>query len=143
VPLVGAEATLQHYFRRDWLWGLDVAMGSAQARLSLPTLAGYEYRYSVLSLGTSLVTEWPLGKVAPFAGARLGYLLLSRDFVDGSLPDQRYAVLSPGLIAGVRYRVLERLDLGLRGRLHYLHYDVDAPRSLGYWESALLVTYAL
>ena len=69
--------------------------------------------------------------------------MLSRDFADAALPDQNYSVLSPGLVGGVRYRLLERLDLTARGRLHYLHYDVDAPRSLGYWEAAALVTYAL
>ncbi|WP_370458928.1 caspase domain-containing protein [Aggregicoccus sp. 17bor-14] len=143
VPLVGAEATLQNYFRRDWLWSLDVAVGGTRAQLALPTLEGAEYRYSVLSLGTSLVAEWPLGRWAPFAGARLSYLMLARDFTDGSLPDQHYAVVSPGVVAGLRYRLLERLDLTLRGRVHYLRYDVDAQRSLGYGEGALLITYAL
>lgn len=143
VPLLGAEATLHHYFRRDWLWSFDAAMGGRGSTLQLPTLAGAGYNYSVLSLGTSLVAEWPLGRVAPFAGARLTYLVLSRDFQDGALPDQRYAVFSPGLVAGVRYRLSQRFDVVGRGRVHYLLYNVDEQRSLAYWELGALITYEL
>jgi hypothetical protein len=99
------------------------------------------YRYSALSLGTSLVAEWPLGDVAPFAGARLAYLVLGRKFDEPGLPDQGYAMLSPGLVAGLRYRLPGRFHLVGRGRVHYLLYNVDEQRSLGYWELGALVTY--
>ena len=35
-------------------------------------MKGLQYRYSVLSLGSSLVSEWPVGRLVPFAGVRLG-----------------------------------------------------------------------
>ncbi|XXF80441.1 caspase family protein [Myxococcaceae bacterium GXIMD 01537] len=143
VPLLGAEATLHHYFRRDWTWSFDAALGGRSATIQLPTFTGAGYRYSVLSLGTSLSAEWPLGRVAPFAGARLAYLVMGRDFAEAGLPQQRFAMLSPGLVAGMRVHLLRRLDLVGRGRLHYLLYNVDEQRSLGYWELGALITYEL
>lgn len=142
VPLLGVEAELHDYFRRDWVWGFDVALGGRQAVLALPTLSGPPYRYSVVNLGTSLTTQWPLGRVAPFVGARVAYLIMRRDFTDGALPDQRFAMLSPGLVAGARWQLTRRLELTGRGRAHYLQYNVDEQRALGYWELAALITYA-
>lgn len=142
-PLLGLEVGLHHYFRENWRWDFDLSLGARQATLELPTLSGPRYRYSLLSVGTSLVAEWPLGPVSPFVGARLAYLLTGRDFEDASLPDQFYAVLTPGLVGGVRWRMSERFELTGRGRVHYLLYNVDAQRSLGYWELGALVTYRL
>jgi hypothetical protein len=144
-PLLGAEVGLHHYFRENWRWDFDLSLGGRRATLALPTLSGPRYRYSVLGLGTSLVAEWPSasGGVAPFVGARLAYLVMGRDFEDPSLPDQLYAVLTPGLVAGVRLRLPGRFELTGRGRVHYLVYNVDAQRSLGYWELGALVTWRL
>ncbi|RKH69187.1 caspase family protein [Corallococcus llansteffanensis] len=142
VPLFGAEAELHDYFRRDWVWGFDAAVGGTRSVLALPTLAGPTYRYSVVNLGTSLTTEWPLGRVAPFVGARLAYLILGRQFEDAAFPDQRFAMVSPGLVAGARLQLTRSVHLTTRGRLQYLQYNVDAQRSLGYWELAALLTYA-
>ncbi|WP_407667486.1 caspase family protein [Myxococcus dinghuensis] len=141
VGMVGAEAQLHDYFRRDWVWGVDVAVGGKQALLALPTLSGPAYRYSVTSLGTTLFSEWPHGRVAPFVGARMAYLVMRRDFEDASLPDQKYAMFSPGLVAGLRWQPLRHLHLTGRARLHYLLYTVDEQRSLGFWELGALVTY--
>jgi hypothetical protein len=142
-PLLGLEVGLHHYFREDWRWDFDLSLGARRATLELPTLSGPRYRYSLLTVGTSLVAEWPLGRVSPFAGARLAYLVMGRDFEDASLPDQFYAVLTPGLVGGVRWRMSERFELTGRARVHYLLYNVDARRSLGYWELGALVTYRL
>ncbi|MBJ6762106.1 caspase family protein [Myxococcaceae bacterium JPH2] len=141
VPLVGFEAELHDYFRRDWVWGVDVALGGKQAVLTLPTLSGPPYRYSMINLGTSLVTEWPWERVVPFVGGRLAYLMMRRDFSDAAMPDQHFNMLSPGLVAGVRWQLTPRLNITTRGRAHYLQYNVDAQRALGYWEMAALVTY--
>ncbi|MDY7229795.1 caspase family protein [Hyalangium rubrum] len=143
VPLVGAEANLHDYFREDWVWSFDVTLGGRAARLDLDTVEGAGYRYSVLNLGTTLATEWRLGELRPFAGARLTYLYMGRKFDGGTFPDQYYASFSPGLVAGLRYRLLRSLHLTGRGRVHYLIYNVDAQSSLGYWELAALVTYEL
>jgi Caspase domain len=158
VPLVGAEANLHDYFREDWVWSFDVALGGRQSQLNLDNLAGATYRYSVLNLGTSLTTEWHVGGLSPFVGARLTYLYTGRKFDGDVFPAQYYATFSPGLVAGLRYRLLRSLQLTARGRLHYLTYNIhekgleptdsqrpiqDPPSSLGYWELSALVTYEL
>jgi hypothetical protein len=149
VGLLGAEANLHNYFREDWVWSFDVAVGGRASQLSLETLSGVGYRYSVLNLGTSITTEWHLGDLSPFAGARLTYLYLGRKFDGAVFPDQYYATFSPGLVGGLRYRLLRSLHLTGRGRIHYVTYNVheqsnpNASNSLGYWELAALVTYEL
>ncbi|ATB32408.1 caspase family protein [Melittangium boletus] len=142
-PLVGLEGGLFHYFREDWRWDVDVSLGTRQATLELPTLSGPRYRYTLLTVGTSLVAEWPQGRWSPFLGARLAYLVARRNFEDTSLPDQFYAVFTPGLVAGLRVRLADRVELTGRARVHYLLYNVDERRSLGYWELGALVTYRL
>ncbi|WP_164020423.1 caspase family protein [Pyxidicoccus trucidator] len=141
VGLLGAEAQLHDYFRRDWVWGVDVAVGGKQAVLALPTLAGPAYRYSVTSLGTTLTAEWPKGRITPFVGGRMAYLILRRDFDDDAFPDQKFSMFSPGLVTGLRWKPLSRVHLTGQARLHYLQYTVDEQRSLGYWELGALLTY--
>ncbi|MBM7117690.1 caspase family protein [Archangium primigenium] len=142
-PLVGLEGGLFHYFREDWRWDLDVSMGTRRATLNLPTLSGPAYRYTLLTAGTSLVAEWPRGRWSPFLGARLAYLVVNRTFDDPDLPTQYYAVFTPGVVAGARWRLTDHVELTARARGHYLLYTVDARRSLGYWELGALVTYRL
>ncbi|WP_253908814.1 caspase family protein [Corallococcus exiguus] len=141
VPLFGAEAELHDYFRRDWVWGFDAAVGGTNGVLSLPTLAGPAYRYSVVNVGTSLTAEWPVGRFSPFVGVRVAYLIMGRKFDDAAFPDQRFAMVSPGLATGARFQLTRKLNLTARSRLQYLQYTVDAQRSLGFWELAALLTY--
>ncbi len=77
----------------------------------------------------------------PFVGGRLSLLVMNRRFEEGMFPAQFFATLSPGLLAGVAYRLSASTSLVARGRLHYLLYNVDGNRSLGYWELATMVTY--
>lgn len=142
-PLAGAEALLRDYFRSDWWWGFDAAAGDARATLALEGLPPLGYRYRAVTLGTSLLSAWPLGDTTPFAGARLALLTVSRDFDAPGLPTQHYGVLSPGLVLGVEQRLWGPWHLSARGRVHYLLYNVDESRSLGYWELAALITHEL
>jgi len=142
--LAGLEFTLRDFFLRGWAWGFDLAGGGT--RSSVTVLTGtLPYRFSELSVATSLQAEWrrrALGPVVPFVGARLALLLMTRKFDDGTVPDQAFATLSPGLIAGVRVAVSDSWSVVLRGRLHYLLYNVDqANQSLGYWEAAVFLQY--
>lgn len=142
--LAGLEFTLRDFFRRGWAWGFDLAGGGTRSSVAVVT-GTLPYRFSELSLATSLQAEWrrrALGPVVPFVGARLALLLMSRKFDDGTVPDQSFATLSPGLIAGARVDVSDSFGVVLRGRLHYLLYNVDqANQSLGYWEAAAFVQY--
>ncbi len=142
-PLLGMEAGLHHYFRKDWRWDFDLSLGGRQATLNLPTLSGLDYRYTLLGVGTSLVVEWPSGALVPFVGARLAWMAMVRNFEEPSLPDQYYTVFTPGVVGGVRLRLPGRFELTGRGRVHYLVYNVDEQRSLGYWELGMLITYRL
>jgi hypothetical protein len=85
---------------------------------------------------------WSWGPLAPFVGARVALLLMTRHFDERVLPDQFFATLSPGVVGGARLRLGENLALVARARVHYLLYTVDeANRSLGYWEAAAFMQY--
>jgi len=140
--MVGAEVMLRGFLRRDWTWGFDVAVGGGQGRLDLSG-ASLPFRFSETTVGTSVVAEWPLGNLVPYVGARLALLLLGRQFSDPTLPRQGLATWSPGLVFGARYRLVGGLALAARARTHYVLYNVDENRSLGYWELGGLLTYEL
>ena len=105
--------------------------------------AALPFRFSETTLGSSILAEFPFGDFVPYAGARLALLLLGRKFAEPELPRQRFATWSPGLVLGARYRVAGGLGLMARCRLHYVLYNVDENRSLGYWEFGALLTYEL
>ena len=133
--LLGAELTLHGFLRKDWLWGFDVGLGGGREVLRLERIPdALPYRYSNVGLGTTIAAEWPVGRFVPHAGGRLAMVMASRDFDDPVLPNQTFVTLSPGVVGGVRYRLLPSLSAGVRGRVHYLLYNVDENRSLGYWE---------
>ena len=81
--------------------------------------------------------------LTPFVGGRLAMLLMGRRFTDDIYPAQFYSTLSPGLVGGAAFRILDHTSLVARGRLHYLLYNVDRDLSLGYWELAAMVSYDL
>ncbi len=143
--MLGLDFGLRDFFRRDWIWGFDFAAGGTNAEVAVSPAVVLPYRFSELSVATSLISEWrrpALGPVVPFVGARTALLLMSRKFDDQALPDQFFATLSPGLVGGVRVRLGDSWALVLRGRLHYLLYNVDQTnRSLGFWEAASFVSY--
>jgi hypothetical protein len=140
--LLGLELSLHQFFRRDWTWSFDLAFGSGNGRIDLAGTP-LPFRFSETTVGSSLLAEWPLGDFVPYVGARLALLLMGRQFSDASLPRQGFATWSPGLVLGARYRVVGGLGVTLRTRLHYVLYNVDENRSLGYWELGGLVTYEL
>jgi hypothetical protein len=143
--LVGLDFALRDFFRREWVWGFDIATGGAHAAVALPATAALPFRFSEISAASSLMSEWRRrgwGLVSPFVGARLALLVMSRKFDDQALPDQFFATLSPGLVAGARVSFDDSWSLVLRGRLHYLLYNIDQTnRSLGYWEAATFLQY--
>lgn len=141
VAMLGAEANLHGYLRRGWILGFDVHAGTGRQTLRLEGLPELAYGYSQLSAGTTIGVEWPLGRFAPWVGGRIALQIMSRNFENEQLPDQLFMTLSPGLVGGVRYQLTDRVSLGARGRVHYLLYNVDENRSLGYWELAAQVGY--
>jgi hypothetical protein len=140
--LFGIEVQVRNFFRRGWMWGLDVAAGNTNSqvtRLGTPLT----YRFSEVTAGMTMAVEWPLldRSLYPYVGMRLAYLLLNRKFDDPTIPDQYFSTFSPGLVAGLRYRVWNDFSLLGRGRVHYLLYNIDGNRSLGYWELSAALAY--
>jgi hypothetical protein len=148
--LVSAELQLRHFFRRDWILSLDVAAGGARGTLVRETVdVSLPFRFGQLNIGSSLFTEWPLldGRLAPFAGARVAFLVMSRKFEPQAgmiaIPDQYLTTFSPGVLGGLRVRLGASWSFTARGRVHYLQYNIDENRSLGYWELAGVLAYDL
>ena len=139
-PLITADLLLRNFLRRDWVWGLDIAGGSSNSTV---TSVGAPFRFSEVSLATSVTVEWPTRHLTPFVGGRLALLLMGRKFDDGAYPDQFYSTLSPGLVGGAAYNITRNTHVVARGRLHYLLYNVDEDRSLGFWELSAMVSYDL
>jgi hypothetical protein len=140
--MLGLEFEVRDFFRHGVLWGLDLASGGTHAEVDrygtpLP------FRFSELTAGTTLAGEWRFhfGDMAVFAGVRLAAILMSRKFDDPTIPDQFFATFTPGLVVGIRYRLSRSFALLGRGRVHYLLYNVDENRSLGYWELSAGVAY--
>jgi hypothetical protein len=141
-PLLGVEAQLRDFLRRDWVWAFDLAAGARRGQLLLGT-ARLSYDFSEVTLGSSIWAEWPLGEAVAFAGGRVALLVMSRRFDDPVLPRQLFSTFSPGVVVGGRYRLWGPWAVGARGRVHYLLYNVEENRSLGYWELAGSLGYEL
>jgi hypothetical protein len=140
--MVGLEFEVRDFFRHGVIWGLDLASGGTHAQVDrYGTLLPFQF--SELTAGTTLAAEWRFhfGDLAAFAGVRLAVILMSRKFEDPTIPDQFFATFTPGLVGGMRYRLSRSFSLLGRGRVHYLLYNVDENRSLGYWELSAGIAY--
>lgn len=140
--LLGIDLEIRNFFRYGWLWGFDIASGGTRAKLNrfgtiLP------YNFSELTIGTTIAAEWQFLKndLAIFTGPRMAIILMRRTFDEPTIPNQFFATFSPGIVVGLRYRISNRLTLLGRNRIHYLLYNVEENRSLGYWELAAGVSY--
>jgi hypothetical protein len=140
--MLAMDFEVRNFLRHGWMWGFDVASGGAYSELDrygsrLP------FRFSELTLGTTIAPEWRVGYsgLSIYAGLRLAFVLLNRKFEDSTIPDQFFATFTPGLVAGLRYRLSDSFAFFGRGRVHYLLYNVDENRSLGYWELSAGIAY--
>jgi hypothetical protein len=146
--LLSAELLFRHFLRRDWVWGFDLAAGTTRASLLRePLAAPLPFRFSEIDLGSSLFAEWPLagGRLIPYFGGRLAFMFLHRRFEGegAGIPEQHLYTFSPGLLGGLRYQLARSVGVAARARVHYLLYNVDQNRSLGYWELAGVLIYDL
>lgn len=142
-PLVGGEATVHNFFGRGFAWSFDGQYGWASGLVATPRLgSGVAYRYSLITAGTSILYEWNQdGGWVPFVGARLGLSLMNREFDDTTFAKQGFTTMSPGVVAGLKYRIGRNFGVVARGRVHYLLYNVDETRSLGFAELGLMLNY--
>lgn len=141
--LLGVEVMVRDFFRRGWAIGFDLSLGGARGVLDRTNTA-LPFRFGELGLGTSILAEWAVTddrSVTWFAGAHLAVLFMNRTFDDVQIPKQKFSTFSPGVVGGLRWDLGRGLSLLGRARIHYLLYDVDVNRSLGYWELATAVAY--
>lgn len=145
--LIGAELQVRDFFRRGWVAGMDFAVGSTQATLNRFGDVALPFTFSEVVIGGSLFTEWTFfdGRLIPFLGGRVAFVFLTRTFEPTdrrtAFPSQFFSTFSPGLIAGLQYRFSADVSGVARTRVHYLLYNIDENRSLGYWELATALSY--
>src|SRR5262245_19999468 len=133
---LGIDLQLRHFLRRDWVWGFDFSGGAADGSVTLNGMTTAPFRFNELQLATSIFVEWPHGSLTPFVGGRMAFLLMTRRFDDDTFPPQFFSTVSPGVVAGINWHFARDIGVVLRGRVHYLLYNVDENRSLGFWELA-------
>jgi hypothetical protein len=136
--MLGLDFALRDFLRRDWVLDFELAGGSTNG--VAPDVA-VPFHFTEASVASSLIVEWPHRTFTPFVGGRLALLLMNRTFQDNAFPSQFFSTLSPGIVAGVAYHFTRSTSVVARARLHYLLYNVDQDRSLGYWELATMVAY--
>jgi hypothetical protein len=139
-PVLGIDTTFHNAFGRGFGVGLDGLYGFAGGRFRSGVI-DVDFKYSELSVGGTVLYEWPEGIWVPSLGVRLGLNVMTREFPGSGLPSQNYQTFSPGLVAGLKLRLSKRFGVQVRGRLHYLLYNIDETRNFGYLELATVLAY--
>ncbi len=139
-PAIGVDTTFHNAFGKGFGIGIDGLYGFASGRLKTGIVSA-DYRYSLLSVGSTVLYEWPEGRFVPSLGVRLGLNIMGREFPGSGLPAQNYQTFSPGIVAGLKVRLSRSFGISVRGRLHYLLYNVDQMRNFGYLELASVLSY--
>lgn len=143
-PLIGADLTFHNLIAKSVSLGVDGAFGWADGRVSSGLVQNAAYRYSLITFGVTGLYEFgPERAWIPFLGVRVGYNVMRREFPELAVPAQTFSVMSPGLVGGVKWRFARNFALLARGRVHYLLYNVDETKSLGYAELGLLLQYEI
>jgi hypothetical protein len=142
---LGLELQLHHYFRYDWMLDFDATLGGGKGEVPLSTISGTAaYKFTQLSLGASIITQWPMGDFVPFAGVRLSFMVLGRQFDPSVYPKELQAMFtwSPGALVGVKWHFAGGWHAVARLRLQYLNYNIDENRHFGFGELGAMVGYA-
>ncbi len=141
-PLVGGQITLHNVFYPGISVGVDGAYGWATGASPVPTLGELGWASSRVTFGASLFYEFfPDGRWIPFVGAHVSFELFTRTFDDGLRPEQLFSTISPGVVGGLKVRLISNFSALATARIKYLHYDVDAVRPTGMAEFFLSLNY--
>lgn len=140
-PMFGAEVALHNAFGPGFGVGLDVLFGQIDATLATDALGTLPYRYGVFAVGGTFMWEYAPLIIVPVVGIRIGFQSMTREFIGTDLPKQNYMVLTPGLLLGVRFRIFKGFNVGVKARLHYLLYNVDEVRNLGFLDLSGMLSY--
>lgn len=141
-PVIGAEVTLHNLFARGFALHLDGGYGWTSSTLAAPQLGSLAYDYELLTFGAGLSYSWfQDGRWIPFAGVRVAFASFNRAFTDAALGRQTFTSITPGVAAGLKVRLTKNLSVIARARVHYLLYDVDQTRHLGFADLGALIDY--
>lgn len=140
--LLAVEVSVSDFLRHNWVAAFDLAVGGGNGAAEHFS-SSVPFRTNQLNLGASLWGQWPMfdGDLTLFGGARVAFMFLSREFQDEALPPQFFSTFSPGAVFGLRYELARRWQVIGRSRLHYLLYNVDENRSLGFVELTAALGY--
>jgi hypothetical protein len=142
---LGLELQLHHYFRSNWMLDFDATLGGGTGEVPLSSgLGGAGYRFTQLSLGSSIIGQWPMGDLVPFAGVRLSFVVMGRHF-DPEVYAKEYQGIftwSPGAVLGLRWHFAGGWHAVARLRLQYLNYNIDENAHFGFGELGAMVGYA-
>jgi hypothetical protein len=142
--LLGAELAVRDDLGHGLAWGLDLSTGGGQGTLKLEGLDPIGVRFTELSGGASLWTEWRPGRATLSVGGRVAFLWLGRTFDQATqLPAQYFFTVTPGLVGAAAWHVTPRLAAVARARVGWLFYNVDKNMSLGYADGLIGIEYAL
>ncbi len=142
--LVGVELAVRDDLGHGLAWGLDLSTGGGQGTLRLEGLDPIGVRFTELSGGASLWTEWRPGRATLSAGGRVAFIWLGRTFDQAEqLPGQYFFTVTPGLVGAAAWHFTPRLAAVARARVGWLFYNVDKNMSLGYAEGLIGIEYAL
>lgn len=143
-PMIGVEATLHNVLTSGLAVSIDGHYGWASSSVSTALISDIPYKYSIVSFGASILYEFRQEtRWVPFAGIRIAFDRLTREFTTGLDPDQYFMTLTPGIAAGLKFRITRSIGVIGRGRLHYVFMNSDPKetRSLGYAELGLMLDY--
>lgn len=140
-PMFGAELQLHNAFGPGFGVGVDALYGQIDGFLATDALGSLRYRYGVFSVGGTFMWEYAPSWVVPVVGVRVAFQSMTREFLNTDLPKQSYSVLTPGVVLGVRFRIFKGFNVGAKARLHYMLYNVDEVRNLGFLDLSAMLSY--
>lgn len=142
--LLGVELAVRDDLGHGLAWGLDLATGGGQGTLRLEGLDPIGVRFTEVSGGASLWSEWRKGQATLSAGGRVAFVWLGRTFdQDRQLPGQYFFTVTPGVVGAAAWHFTPRLAVVARARISWLFYNIDKNMSLGYADGLIGVEYAL
>ncbi|MEO0459915.1 MAG: caspase family protein [Myxococcota bacterium] len=137
VALLSLTWDIDNLLRRNIGIAFDLAFGGADPETLIieDDFLGelqYDTQIGQVSAGAALTARVPLRSesLSLHGTMRLGWILITREFDDGTAPDQILSTFTPGIGGAFRWRVIDWLSLGVLVRLHYMFFNVDDTRSL-------------
>jgi len=144
IPILFLNVDLHNFITKNLSLALDVSLGGrdGSVRVTEDTDVPIEYGEMGLGVGVNYTLGWDWFRI--YIGGRLALVYIWRKFKGMEFRNwtpQDFTTVSPGLIAGMQAVFNRHWKLKLEGRVHYLYYNVDGDKSLGYGEGLFAFGY--